>query len=165
MSEDRNSVSDETPGVFVDPFLADWTQKDQEHTRRVAELLKINKAALFGAMAATGITMMTVEFDGYGDEGHMENALAFAGEAEAQVPEDRIEILDAMWGSSETERQTVTIGQAVETLAWSILQSTFGNWQDNEGGFGKFVFDATSRKIALEYNERISDTEYSEHEF
>lgn len=165
MSEDRNSVSGETSGTSNDPFLAEWTRKDREHTRRVAELLEVNKTVLFNAMTTTGVTMMTIEFDGYGDEGHMEHALAFAGEVQAEMPEDRIEILDAMWGGSETERQTVTIGQAVETLAWSILQSTFGNWQDNEGGFGKFIFDAGGRKITLEYNERISDTEYSEHEF
>jgi hypothetical protein len=165
MSEDRNSVSGETSGTFNDPFLAEWTRKDREHTRRVAELLEINKTVLFDATRTTGVSMMTIEFDGYGDEGDMEQALAFAGEVPTEMPEDRIEILDVMWGGSETERQTVTIGQAVETLAWSILQSTFGNWQDNEGGFGKFIFDAGSRKITLEYNERISDTEYSEHEF
>ncbi len=49
-------------------------QRDRE-----AALLPLNKAALFEALAAAGITTAVVTFDGSGDEGQVEEVAAYAG--------------------------------------------------------------------------------------
>ncbi len=45
-----------------------------------------NKASLFDALARTGITIVTVSFDGYGDSGQIEEIQAKAGDAPVELP-------------------------------------------------------------------------------
>jgi hypothetical protein len=52
----------------------DWEIKRGEHERRDAELRPFNKTAVFDALAAAGITIVAVVFDGYGDSGQTENS-------------------------------------------------------------------------------------------
>ena len=54
---------------------------------------------------------------------------------------------------------------AIERLAYDLLEETHGGWENNEGAYGEFVFDVAERTIRLEYNERVMETEYSEHEW
>ncbi|WP_234729636.1 DUF6878 family protein [Acidocella facilis] len=165
MSENSNLLSGDGLGSAVDPIFADWEKENYEHALRVAELLKPNKVVLFGAMEVAGITHITIEFNGYGDEGQMEDARAYAEGTEIAMPEDRIEILDAMWGSRDTERQTVMIGEAVTSIAWAILGRLYGGWQDNDGAFGEFKFDVATATITLDFNERYTDSTNYTHEF
>ncbi len=62
------------------PTLTDWETKRAEHERRDAELRPANKTAVFDALAAAGITIVIVVFDGYGDSGQIEDIEAKAGE-------------------------------------------------------------------------------------
>lgn len=165
MSENHDTSSNDqtSPIPAVDPVA--WAEKDREHTRRAHELLATNKATLFDALAGAGITTVSVHFDGYGDEGQVDDVWAHTNDAPVELPEDRIEMLDSIWGSVEVERQTMTIREAVEAMAWNLLRETHGHWEDNEGGFGDFLFNVAERTIRLDYNERISDTEFYQHEF
>ena len=44
-----------------------WQQQERELARIAKEVLPVNKKALFDALAAAGITMVIVNFDGCGD--------------------------------------------------------------------------------------------------
>lgn len=164
MSENTGSVSGNVSDAANDAILTEWEQKDRDHSHRLAELLEINKAVLFEAMIAAGITMITIEFDGYGDEGQVEDALAYAGDTQIAMPNDQIEIIDAKWGVLDVERQMVTVGEAVEAMAWAILGRLHGGWQDGEGAFGEFEFDVATRTITLDFNERYTETTNYTHE-
>jgi hypothetical protein len=50
-------------------------------------------------------------------------------------------------------------------LAYSFLRQTHEGWENNDGAFGDFTFDVAERSITLEYNERYTETNYSEHVF
>jgi hypothetical protein len=145
--------------------LTSWFEKDHEYARRADELLPVNKAVLFDAIAAAGVTFVIVNFDGYGDSGQIENIEAKAGDAIMELPDERIEILDPIWGSSEIERQTHTIGEAIEHLAYAILRQTHEGWENNDGAYGDFTFDVAERTITLDYNERYTSSENYAHEF
>jgi hypothetical protein len=54
------------------PTLTDWDVQRGEHDRLDAELRPANKAVVFDALTAAGLTIVTVCFDGYGDSGQIE---------------------------------------------------------------------------------------------
>lgn len=142
-----------------------WDQKEREHARMADELLPANKTALFDALAAAGIEIVTVVFDGYGDSGQIENIEAKAGDEIIALPPGQIEIACPIWGSSEIERQTQSVREAIETLAYAFLAQTHGGWENNDGAYGDFTFDVAQRTITLDYNERRMESDYSQHVF
>lgn len=69
------------------------------------------------------------------------------------------------YGSLEIVRETFTVKEAIERLAYDFLEETHGGWENNEGAYGDFLFDVTERMITLNYNERIETSEYTQHVF
>jgi hypothetical protein len=55
----------------VDSAPSDWGTKRAAQERLHAELQPLNKAALFEALSAVGVTLVVVSFDGYGDSGQI----------------------------------------------------------------------------------------------
>ena len=128
-------------------------------------MLPANKTALFDALAAAGIEIVTVIFDGYGDSGQIENIEAKAGDATMALPPHEIEIASPVWGSSEIERPTQPVREAIESLAYAFLGQTHGGWENSDGAYGDFTFDVAERTITLDYNERHMESDYSQHVF
>lgn len=160
MTTDTTSQSDPQPGKDT------WIAKYQDHARRVAEARPANKAALFDALAQAGITKVVVNFDGYGDSGQVERVDVQAGEAEAKLPEDQIELIAPVYGDPEkVERSTHTISDAIETLVYAFLEETHDGWEDNDGAYGDFTFDVGNRTITLDYNGRYTESYYACHTF
>ena len=42
-----------------------------------------------------------------------------------------------------------------QQLAFDFLSDTHGGWENNDGAYGEFCFDAAARCIHLEFNERL----------
>jgi hypothetical protein len=144
---------------------SDWEIKRGEHERRDAELRAVNKTAVFGALAAAGITIVVVAFDGYGDSGQIENVEAEAGEDLVALPSGELEIASAIWDQPEPERTAMTIHDAIERLVFDFLGMTHDGWENSNGAYGDFTFDVAERTITLDYNERYMQSEYSQHVF
>jgi len=142
-----------------------WDQKEREQIRLANELLPANKTALFDALAAAGIEIVTVVFDGYGDSGQIENIEAKAGDEIIALPPSQIEIAAPVWGSSEIEHQTQPACEAIETLVYAFLSQTHGGWENNDGAYGDFTFDVAERTITLDYNERHMESDHSQNIF
>ena len=53
----------------------------------------------------------------------------------------------------------------VEQLAYDFLSDTHGGWENNDGAYGEFCFDAAARCIHLEFNERFTSSELYTHDF
>jgi hypothetical protein len=152
-----------TPNTNAD--FSDWETKTAVHDRLRAELQPLNKAALFDALAAAAVTHVLVSFDGYGDSGQIESIEAKAGDATVAMPHANVEIIRAVWDQAEPERSTVSLADAVEQLAYDFLEQTHDGWENCDGAFGEFTFNVATRSITLDYNERITDSEYSQHVF
>ena len=145
--------------------LSDWEIKRAEHERRDAELRAVNKTAVFDALAAAGITIVVVAFDGYGDSGQIENIEAKAGDEVAALPSGEVEIVSANWGEAELDRTTMTVHDAIERLAYDFLQEAHDGWENSDGADGDFTFDVAERTISLDYNERRMESDYYHHVF
>jgi hypothetical protein len=159
--------------IMIDTFdtatsigvACDWDAKRADHDRLHAELQPRNQAALFDALAAAGVTLIVVTFDGYGDSGQIENIEAKADDAAVAMPAGEVEIAEAIWDQSEPSRSTVSIADATERLAYDLLERTHCGWENNDGAYGDFTFDVAKRTITLDYNERYTASDYSQHVF
>jgi hypothetical protein len=152
-----------TPVPALD--FAAWDEKEREHTSRADKLLPVNKKALFDALAAASITVVVVTFDGYGDSGQIENIEAKAGDEIVPLPVATIEIARPVWDSNGIDRQSLSIHDAIEALAYSFLGQTHGGWENSDGAYGDFAFDVADRTITLDYNERRMESDHSQHVF
>jgi hypothetical protein len=148
-----------------DTVLPDCETKRAALNRLHAELQPLNKAALFDALAAAGVTLVVVSFDGYGDSGQIENVEVKAGDTVIAMPEGTIEIAEAVWDEIEPDCSTISIADAVERLVYDLLTDTHCGWENNDGAYGDFTFDVTARTITLDYNERYAASDYSQHVF
>ena len=152
----------------VQDAVAVWQQmiaQDDARSRLAEEALPGNKAALFDALAAAGITSVVVTFDGAGDSGQIESIDARIGDDVAMLPTCDIETATPGWDGSELQRRMLPLSEAIEQLAYAFLEETHGGWENNEGAFGEFTFDVAERTIQLDYNERVESSEYSGHEW
>ena len=158
-------MTDVTPSY--NPAAA-WAAIEAQHaarTRLADEVRPANKTALLDALAAAGISSVIVTFDGSGDSGQIEGVDARIGETATEVPATAVEIASPLWDGSGIETRTLPLAEAIEQLAYDLLQDTHDGWENNEGAFGEFTFDVAEAMIRLDYNERFETSEYSGHEW
>lgn len=145
-----------TPEPKPAPFTFDydaWIAEDAKRRAAFAEQLVTLKRNLFDLLEAQGVVLVTVEFDGCGDSGQIESISAFDEHGEVAVPEDKL---------TNAEDDGEPVKDVIESLAYDLLQSEHGGWENNEGAYGEFRFDVTGRTITLGCNIRISSADYSE---
>ena len=153
-----------TPNPAFD--TSSWLAQQQARATLEESIRPENKAFLFEALAQVGITTVLVEFDGYADSGQIENITAHAGpNVTVKLPECSVDIAQVNHGNLEVGRQTMSVKEAIELLAYDFLEETYGSWEDNLGAYGEFLFDVAERTITLDYNERIETSEYTQHVF
>lgn len=159
-------MTNDTPTPDPTFDTTSWLAQEQARARLDESVRPENKAVLFEALAQVGITTVLVEFDGYGDSGQIEDISAHAGPDDAvDLPECNVEIARVEYGRLEIVRETYTVKEAIERLAYDFLEETHGGWENNEGAYGDFLFDVAERTITLNYNERIETSEYTQHVF
>lgn len=146
------------------PF-SDWEMKAVARAKLEAELLTLNKGALLSALALAGVTRVVVSFDGYGDSGQIENVEVQVGADQVAMPIAAIEIAEAVWDQAEPKCSTVGIADAVESLAYDVLEKAHSGWEDGDGAYGDVIFDVAGGAITLDYNERYTASENYTHTF
>ena len=131
-----------------------------------------NKAAVMSALAAAGITSVTVAFDGYGDSGQIESIAAQSGEVTVQLPDSFVAIVDSDdEGTSSSDENAAEsdgdtpLAEAIESLCYEYLEEAHGGWEVNDGAYGTFVFKVADGSVVLDFNLRFSDSENYEHRF
>lgn len=131
-----------------------------------AEVVPLNKAAIFEALASSDIQTVTVGFDGYGDSGQIESMIA-CDEAgiECELSNTPVQYQEVSFQDAAITTQSVPLHEAIARLVFALLEQTHAGWENNEGAFGEFAFNVPSRSIALNYNERFVESTYYQHEF
>ncbi|MFG1314639.1 DUF6878 family protein [Xanthobacter autotrophicus] len=153
------------PPVDLDAAMKRVLEEQRTFEARADELRPANKTVLFDALAAAGITLVVVTFDGYGDSGQIESIEAKTGDEPVELPPTTITITLADWGSTDATPRTMALADAIERMAYDALEATHDGWEINDGAFGDFTFDVAERSITLDYNERYSSSENHTHQF
>ncbi|MFT4148640.1 MAG: hypothetical protein QM656_00460 [Paracoccaceae bacterium] len=158
---DTTTPAAPAPGFDFEAYMA----SHRAFQERAASLVSGNKEVLFSVLTAAGITHVTVEFDGYGDSGQIESITAYCDDQAMALPGVEITISSASWGDPGFVAQAMTVEQAVERMAYDFLAGTHGGWENNDGAYGEFCFDARAQTIQLDFNERFTSSEYYAHAF
>jgi hypothetical protein len=139
-----------------------WLAKDAERRAQIKDAIGGIKTELFDLLEAVGISHVTVDFDGCGDSGQIDNIVAFDEHGIVPLPlafMSRASVdPDVMPSKSEGE----PIADAIELLAYDLLESEHDGWEINEGAFGEFRFDVADRTITLGCHIRVSSSEFTE---
>ena len=150
---------------MTDGKFAAYEAKVARAAQRNAEILPHNKGLLFDALAAAGIAVVTIDFDGHGDSGSLQEAAAFSAEnAEVPLPTSDMTIKTVVFETGGIEEKVTTVRDFLDDLASDFLEETHSGWEDGDGAFGQFRFSLAERTITLEYNERYVDAHCHEHE-
>ncbi|MGH6740433.1 MAG: DUF6878 family protein, partial [Bradyrhizobium sp.] len=59
----------------------------------------------------------------------------------------------------------ISIADVIERLVYDLLTDTHCGWENNDGAYGDFIFDVAERTITLDYNERYTESNYTQHIF
>ncbi len=140
-----------------------WQARERARMQLAAEALAANKTAVFDALAAAGITAVSVSFDGYGDSGQIESLDAEANGTRIVLPAASITI--AKPDAEALTHQDVSLADAIEQIAYDLLEEKHCGWENNDGAYGEFVFDVATRGITLEHNERYTASNTYQHSF
>ena len=122
-----------------------------------------NKAILFAALAEAGIHRVTVDYDGSGDSGQIENVEAWDADDE-RIPFPSGVKIQLVSENPDHPLPEQNLEAAVEHLCWDYLEVHYG-WENNDGAFGTFVFDVPAQLVTLEHNERYTELNTTSHEF
>jgi hypothetical protein len=146
--------------------FAAYEAKCATAARLGAEILPHNKQVLFDALAAAGIDVVTIGFDGSGDSGQFEAPMAYDAEnGEMAIPTGDITVKSVDFDTGTISERTTTVGDYIETLACDFLEGAHGGWENGEGAHGEFRFALSEQTITLDYNERYVEYNHYEHEF
>lgn len=139
------------------------------------ETVKSNLDIVFDLLGGVGVESFIVTFDGGGDDGQVEEAsdfkpkksekkaLALVGES---VQGARVSN-GIRWhpnGTKETMwKEDPTLNEMIEAICYDTLENVQGGWEINEGSYGTFHFDVKKRKMSLDFNERIIESNLSQY--
>jgi hypothetical protein len=124
-----------------------------------------NKRALFTALAGAGIATLVVTYDGYGDEGTLEAPEAFdAHRASVEVPGVEIEIQSTDCDALTVLTHRQPLADALETVAYDMLEQRHSGWENNDGASGEFTFDVVQQSIHLLHRAHYIAHDISEYE-
>ena len=154
-----------SPEASLAATMAQFDASQLAHQTLSTTAMAQNKDTLFAAMRAAGITEIIVTFDGAGDSGQVEDIDARCGGTAVPMPDTEITLAQVSWGVTEIATNTMSLSEAVESLAYDLLSDSHGGWENCDGAFGQFHFDAEAGTILLNYNERFTSSEQFNHSF
>lgn len=145
--------------------FGDFSRQYENHLKTVAEANLLNKAVVFDALVAAGISRLTIDFDGEGDSGQLSDITAYAGDTPVKLPETPVTFHRSQWNTDGLITHSEALNEALETLCYDYLEQKHDGWENNEGAYGTFEFDVGNRTVSLEFNERFVDTTMHNHTF
>jgi hypothetical protein len=126
-----------------------------------------NKEIIFDLMEKEGLTQLFIYFDGGGDDGQVNEIEGVGGEDIVVFLGQVVEGAKIKQGSDwRNGADTIvwqsdpTVQDMVYDVCYRVLQEKFCGWENDNGSCGKFVFDATKRKVELDMKQRY--IEYDE---
>ncbi len=142
-----------------------------EHQASVAKEIarEANKCQILLAMNMVNLRRISVTFDGCGDDGQMEAWEIEAADGTVMHSPDQLPAVSVWrtavaWGG-EVESLVLPLSESLEAFCYDLLEHHRPGWEIDDGSFGEFVFDLAGGTIALEHNQRFTDSVLTTAEF
>ena len=160
------------------PKMDDIMAQIKADQLKKADKVKYHSNLLFDTLAQTKVSSIEVSFEGCGDSGQIE-AVDYTdangkGIDEAYLNKTIVKGSEKTsyhkWDEKKkmlvkTEPREGNVREIVEEVCYDKLGASHGGWEINEGSYGTFYFDVSTRKVRLEYNQRIEEVRTSEESF
>ena len=136
------------------------------------DIVRLNKPLLLAALARAGVASATVAYEGYGDEGQIENTMLVNAESTAVELTDGVVVAlfhlvsdyrDGAW-HRRTEQQSVTLYAALQEFVWGAIELHHSGFENGSGGGGEVQFSVAAGTVRLEHREDYTEHEYTETE-
>jgi hypothetical protein len=151
MSETNNPRTGETLEETFARMLG------EEQRRREEAVVKLKAACT--PLAALGVARIIWSYDGYGDQGQLEDC-------ELQGTNDTApntwKALDEVCKTLDAITQEQLNKEKLEELVYELLPEGF---EINDGSYGQVVLETDTREIRIEHNERFTDSRYEEYRY
>jgi hypothetical protein len=160
------------------PKMDDIMAQIKADQLKKADRVKYHANLLFDTLAQTKVSSIEVSFEGCGDSGQIESVdytdANGKGIDEAYLNKTIVKGSEKtsyhQWDEKKkklvlTEAREGNIKEIIEEVCYDKLGASHGGWELNEGSYGTFNFDVSTRKVTLEYNERIEEVRTSEESF
>lgn len=160
------------------PKMDDIMAQIKADQLKKADRVKYHANLLFDTLAQTKVSFIEVSFEGCGDSGQIE-AVDYTDSKGKGIDElylDKVIVKGSaktsyhQWDEKTkklvlTEPKEGNVREIIEEICYDKLGASHGGWELNEGSYGTFNFDVSTRKVSLHYNERIEEVRTSEETF
>jgi len=160
------------------PKMDDIMAQIKADQLKKADRVKYHSNLLFDTLAQTKVSTIEVSFEGCGDSGQIESVdyTDSNGKGIDEAYLDKVIVKGSAktsyhkWDEKtkklvKTEATEGNVREIIEEICYDKLGASHGGWEINEGSYGTFYFDVSTRKVRLEYNERIEEVRTSEESF
>jgi hypothetical protein len=139
-------------------LAASW----QRHKEALRKANEVTKEAVFDALANSGISLVTVNFDGESDSGQIDDVAAYKDNQPEPIPAVAVTVQHVGWNTTEPDSVQTSLPEAIEQLCYHFLSQEQDGWENDGGANGEFTFHVPERRIELNFNARFTDyTSYS----
>lgn len=126
-------------------------------------IFQINKENVFSALSASGISNAAIRFDGYADNGQIDEWEIELKDGDYiyepdLLPQVSVKRTMLRWGQAQPHQSQIVLARAVEELCYDLLDESYSGWGNNDGSYGTFVFDVENGTLTLEHNRRSVET-------
>lgn len=138
---------------------------------------KSNLDIMFDLLGGVGVESFVVTFDGGGDDGQIEESSEFKPQKKSVLKKAEALLEEVVEGakvsngtrygpngSEQMWKENPTLNEIIESVCYESLEKVSGGWEINEGSYGSFHFDVKKRKMTLDFNERVIDSNNFQYE-
>ena len=136
----------------------------ERHARELKETMNAVQYA-WAQLKELGVTDVTFEFEGGGDEGQIEEVLT-EPKVSLAVPFLGNEVASDLF-IKDGYQEYADLRDVLESWAYKLLDETGEDWVNNEGGYGSITvtgFQKEKLEVVTDMNVRIVQNENSQHE-
>ena len=152
--------------AFVAALAADTSNKELSMKIASASIFA-NRDSILQALKENGLGPVRVYYCGSGDSGGIED-VDIEGGTDKKI---RVKFIkqstswdpDGHWNESIVENE-IDLEDAIREHCYDLLSRNHCGWENNDGGSGEFVLDASSEKITWTHHEYYMETNTTEHE-
>ena len=119
----------------------DFQAQHRAAQKREAEERVQTRANLLVELRALGITQIEIRYEGYGDEGNVEDV--------APTP--------------TTLKLAYDLNLRVESFGWDFAYALNPGFENNEGGYGSIEWNIESDKITVSHSNRFIDSDNTDY--
>jgi hypothetical protein len=134
---------------------AEWDKRRAAEDAKQRAALDEAKLKFAAEFAALGITHVTAEYSGSGDEGFIDDVTANKLKEGEELDTDRCEYFEL---PDELEERFK------DFCYEEVLDYLHGGWMDGNGANGKIVFNIAEKKLSIEHNAIVEEYDTSKSE-